>query len=191
MTAHDPTRLTDRATARVGYQRGPVDGLGIRGQGVAVLRGPDGNVKQRVPFTNLITQVGDQVYAEAGSGVDGTPDIPTGMRLGTGGATAPAKTGAGAAIVTYVTGSEKAFDATFPSSALNGSARRITYETTWDPGDATATGIDEVVITNETPLTDVAGTAANTMSRAILSPVVNKGAGDTLTVTYTHDAEGT
>jgi hypothetical protein len=143
-------------------------------------------LKQSVPFENLITQVGDQVYAELGSAA-GTPDAPTGMRLGTG-ATAAAKTGAGAAIVTYTSGSSLAFDATFPQSALNGSAREITYKRTYAPGEGTDTGIVEAVITNENPLTNVQGSAANTVSRATFSSV-NKAAGDTLTITWTHSFE--
>lgn len=113
----------------------------------------------------------------------------SGMRLGTG-TTAVAKTGAGAAIVTYVSGSNVAIDGGFPTSALSGSSRRIQYKTTWGAGVATASGIAEVVLTFEQPLTDVAGTAANTVSRALLSPVVNKGASDTLAVTWNHDLLG-
>lgn len=113
----------------------------------------------------------------------------TGMRLGTG-TTAVAKTGAGAAIVTYVTASQVAIDATWPQSSLFGSSRRIEYRTTWNAGVATANDIAEAVITNETPLSNVAGTAANTISRALLSPTVNKGADDTLTITWRHDILG-
>lgn len=118
----------------------------------------------------------------------------SGMRLGTG-VTAVAKTGAGAAIVTVGTGSNnsKAFDATFPSSSQPGgagTARRVQYKTTWAAGDATQNSLSEVVITNEQPLSQVAGTAANTQSRALLSPVVNKGASDTLAVTWNHDLLG-
>jgi hypothetical protein len=111
------------------------------------------------------------------------------MRLGTG-TTAVAKTGAGAAIVTYVSGSALAIDGGFPTSALSGSSRRIQWKTSWSAGVATATGIAEVVITNESPLTDVTGTAANTISRALISPTVNKGASDTLAVTWNHDLLG-
>ena len=94
-----------------------------------------------------------------------------------------AKTGAGAAIVTYVSGSNKAIDGSFPTSTQPGgagTARRIQWKTTWAAGEATANAISEVVLTNETPLTNVAGTAANTISRALLSPTVNKAAGDSL-----------
>lgn len=113
----------------------------------------------------------------------------SGMRLGTG-VTAAAKTGAGAAIVTYVTTSQRPFDATYPSSSLSGSSRRITYQATWAAGVATSAGISEAVVTNESILTDVAGVAANTVSRALLSSVVNKGASDSLVITWTQDILG-
>jgi hypothetical protein len=115
----------------------------------------------------------------------------SGMRLGTG-VTAVAKTGAGAAIVTVGTGTNnsKAFDATYPQSSLSGSSRRIQYKTTWAAGDATQNALAEVVITTEQPLSQVAGTAANTIARALLSPTVNKGASDTLAITWNNDLLG-
>lgn len=186
----EPTRLTDGALAMGGFQRPAEDLAVIKGLALVELIGPDGLIKQRFEVPNLITQVGDQIYGERGAGVSGAPVAPTGMRLGTG-TTAVAKTGAGAAIVTYTTGSNLAFDATYPQSALNGSARRLTFRCTWAAGVATATGIAEAVITNESPLTDVAGTAANTMARFLLSPTVNKGALDSLVITWTHDFQGT
>jgi hypothetical protein len=155
------------------------------------LVGPDGQVKAEGLTTNLVTQVGDQTYGERGGAPSGVtpPAAPTGMRLGTG-TTAVAKTGAGAAIVTYVSGSSIAHDAGFPTSALSGSSRRIQYKVTWAAGVATASGIAEVVITNEASITDVAGTAANTVARALLSPTVNKGAGDSLVITWNNDLLG-
>jgi hypothetical protein len=118
----------------------------------------------------------------------------SGMRLGTG-VTAVAKTGAGAHIVTIGTGTNntKAFDATFPTSSQPGgvgTARRIQYKTTWAAGDATQNSLSEVVITNEQPLTSGGDTVGNSYSRALLSPVVNKGASDTLAVTWNHDLLG-
>ena len=111
------------------------------------------------------------------------------MRLGTG-TTAVAKTGSGSYIGTYTTGSNKALDSGYPTSALNGSSRRITYVTTWGAGVATANGLAEVALTVEAPLSDAAGTAANTIARALLSPTVNKGSADSLTITWTHDLLG-
>jgi hypothetical protein len=112
----------------------------------------------------------------------------TGMRLGTGG-TAAAKTGAGAAIVTYITASHQALDATFPQSSLNGASRRIQYKVTWAAGTATNAAITESVLTNETPLSNVAGAAADTLSRVTFT-AINKAAGDTLTNTWSHDLLG-
>jgi hypothetical protein len=59
----------------------------------------------------------------------------------------------------------------------------------WAAGDSTNSAITESVITNENPLTDVAGTAANTISRVVFT-AVDKGAPDTLTITWSHDLLG-
>ena len=166
------------------------DGGRVLGYGVARLFGPDGRLRLAVPFANLITDYGDQFYVQRGSGV-AAPAAVTGMRLGTG-VTAVAKNGAGAAIVTYVAGSEKALDGGYPAAATKGAGLgwRATYQTTWGAGLATANGLAEAVVTNESPLTDVAGVAGDTVSRALLNPVVNKGANDTLVITWTHDLLG-
>lgn len=140
-------------------------------------------------FTNLITEVGDEYYGERAAGIASPPGQVTGMQLGTG-STAVAKTGAGAAIVTLVAASLVAIDGGFPTSALNGSSRRIQWKTTWNAGVATANSIAEVVLTNQSTGTQTAAPAAATISRALLSPVVNKGASDTLAVTWNHDLLG-
>lgn len=171
------------------------DRVGIHGWGVAQLWTPSIHhserlvLAQEVDFENLVTTIGDQYYGERAAGIVSPPGQVTGMRLGTG-STAVAKTGAGAAIVTYTTASQVAIAGGFPTSSIPGSARRIQWQSLWGAGVATASGLNEVVITNETPITNVAGTAANTISRALLSPVVNKGASDTLTVTWNHDILG-
>jgi len=92
------------------------DRMGLHGSGVAQLWTPSREhsdkllLAQEVFFDNLITQVGDQYYGERAAGIGSPPNQVTGMRLGTG-STAVAKTGAGAAIVTYTTGSNVAIDA--------------------------------------------------------------------------------
>lgn len=183
----DRATLTDHVVAAMTRGRRPASTLSIRGHGVARLF-RHGRLIQECFFHNLITEVGDQYYAERATGISSPPAQVTGMRLGTG-TTTPSKTGAGAAIVTYIVASDQAIDSTFPQSSLV-TARRITWRTTWAAGVATATGIAEVVITNENPLSDVAGTAANTISRALLSPVADKTADDSLEVTWHHDALG-
>jgi hypothetical protein len=140
-------------------------------------------------FQNLITQVGDEYYGERAAGIASPPAQVTGMQLGTG-STAVAKTGAGAAVVTYTAGSNVAIDGGFPTSALQGSARRIQWKTTWAAGVATATGLAEVVLINQSIATDSGAAAADTIARALLSPTVNKGAADTLAVTWNHDLLG-
>lgn len=161
------------------------DRLGLCGHGTWQLT-EAGRVVAAGVFTNLLTRVGDQLYGEAGAGLVSAP--PTGMRLGTDGSQ-PAKTGTGSTIGAYLTGSARAFDAT-PTSSLVGAIRRISYVTTWPAGTATASGITEVVLTNESPLADVAGTAANTVARALLRPAVDKAAGQALDITWHHDVGG-
>lgn len=166
------------------------DKSGIVGYLVIERHDEHGNLLERFEGRNLVTQVGDQLYGEKGAGVAGAPAVPTGMKLGTGG-TAVAKTGAGAALVTYLAGSNKAFDATYPQSALNGSSRRITYKRTYAAGEATtASAITEAVIVNDTIATDATSTAANTISRILVTGISAKAASDTLTATWNHDLLG-
>ena len=183
----DATGIHDQLTSAGDYRRPNDDHAGIYGHGVVELHGPDGALKQRVEFENLVTQVGDQYIGERAAGLAGMPAAITGMQLGTG-TTAVAKTGAGAAIVTLVAASLVAVGT--PVSSLSGSSRRIAYATTWAAGTATATGISEVVMTNQATGTQTAAGAAATMARALLSPTVNKAAGDSLSVTWNVDVLG-
>jgi hypothetical protein len=162
---------------------------GIMGHGFWELFDENGDLTDRGEFRNLITQIGDQYYGERASGIASPPAQATGMQLGTG-TTAVAKTGAGAAIVTLVASSLVALDSGFPTSALSGSSRRIQWKVTWAAGTATATGIAEVVLTNQSTGTQTAAPASATIARALLSPVVNKGASDTLAVTWSNDLLG-
>lgn len=186
----DRGRIRDNLRSFAGFRRGEDEVAWIIGHGFYVLLGPDGEQKQYGEFTNLVTQIGDEYYGERAAGIASPPAQVTGMQLGTG-TTAPAKTGAGAAVVTYVSGSNVAIDGGFPTSALQGTARRIQWKTTWAAGVATANGIAEVVLINQSIATNSGAAAADTIARALLSPVVNKGADDTLAVTWNHDLEGT
>jgi hypothetical protein len=113
--------------------------------------------------------------------------IPSGMKLGTG-STAVAKTGAGAALTTYLSGSAFAFDATYPQSSIPGTVRRITYKRTFAAGQATtASAITEAVIVNDNIITDATSTAANTIARILVTGISAKGATDTLTATWNTD----
>lgn len=180
----DSSGLADEMTFAVGYNRPTADGAGLTGHGVAELFGPDGKLKQRVEFTNIVTEIGDQVYGERGSGIGSPAAAPTAMQLGTG-VTAVAKNGAGSWIGTVVANSHVAIGT--PTSALNAGKRRITYTTTWAAATATSNGISEVVLTNQLAATQTVAPLANTLARALLSPTVNKGASDSLTITWQHD----
>lgn len=166
------------------------DRMGLKGFGVAHLLDEDGKTKELIPFANLVTTAGDQYYAQKGIvGIaPASPSAPTaanGMKLGTG-TTAVAKSGAGAALVTYKTASNVAFDSTFPSAAAVGGdgGWNATYKTTWGAGVATDAALTEVVIVNDQG-TNATTSAANTYSRALITSV-NKTATDSLAVTWTH-----
>lgn len=163
--------------------------IGIVGHGFWELFGPDGELKDRGEFKNLITQVGDQYYGERAAGIGSPPAQVTGMQLGTG-TTAVAKTGAGAAIVTLVAASLVILDGGFPTSALSGSSRRIQWKVTWPAGTATSNGIAEVALVNQAIATQTVAPEANTVSRALISPARDKGAADTLAITWNHDLLG-
>jgi hypothetical protein len=179
------------ATVTPAPQSEAVDEGSIVGHLVVERHDSDGNLIERFEGSNLVTQVGDQVYGERGAGVTGAPAAPTGMRLGTGG-TAVAKTGAGAALVTYLAGSNHAFDATYPASSLNGAARQIQYKVTYAAGQATsASPITEAVIVNDTIATDATSTAANTIARILIAGISAKAATDTITATWNHNLQGT
>lgn len=175
--------------------------FGIKGIVVAELTGPKQNLlapgprmrlKQRIVSPNLITQVGDQAYGNALAALNGNatvtePAEPIAMYLGTG-ATAAAKTGAGATIGTYISGSNQLFEATYPQSSLSGSSRRISYQSIWVAGDSTNAAIAEVAM--GTVSTDVTLIEANSIARSVFGSTIDKQAADTLTVTWHHDLLG-
>lgn len=185
MLQDSSSALGDQVAASAGYQRGDDDTSALYGFGVAEVHGPDGELKASVPFTNLITQVGEQRYGEAGGLGDSGATVakPATMQLGTGTA-APVKSGTGDAIGTVVANSVVAIGT--PTSALSSGKRQITYTCTWAAGTATANAISEVVLTNQGVATQTAAPEAATLSRALLSPTVNKGSSDSLTITWNH-----
>ena len=153
-----------------------------------LLTGPDGEVKYHEIGENLVTDYGDEHIANRL--FDDTFDIVTGMRLGTG-VTAAAKSGAGAAIVTYETGSNEDLDAAATVSDLGGgSGHRTIHVCTWIAGDVTEAALAEVVLSDETALTDVAGVVGDTVARFVFAATIDKQAGDQLVVTWNIDFLG-
>lgn len=189
-------KFTDEELRALHHARWMADeDSGFIGYGIAVLRGPGGLTKQIVPFHNLITDAGD-LYA-AGKIITAiapaSPSAPTaanGMKLGTS-STAATKAGAASFIGTFITGSNLAFDATFPQTANLGAGLGVNavYKTTWAPGVATSTTINEVTVVND-QATATGGSAAATYSRAVIT-TVNKQAADSLAITYNWKYLGT
>lgn len=172
-----------------------VEEMLLEGYGTAVLTDAAGAVKQVVEFRNLITDAGDLYVAQKIiTGISpANPDAPTamtGMKLGTG-ATAASKAGAGAALVTYLAGSNATFAATYPQTANLGSGLGVNavYQCVWAAGVATNGAITEVVIVNDAA-TNATSSAANTASRALFGTAINKTATDSLTVTWNWKALG-
>ncbi len=154
----------------------------------ARLFGPDGQLKQLEEGYNLVTDYGDEHVGERIS-LD-AQDIVTGMRLGTG-VTAASKAGAGAAIVTYLSGSFEILDAVSVGSDKGaGLGWRQAHVCTWIAGDITDTAIAEVVLSDENPLTDVAGVVGDTVARFVFGATIDKQAGDSLEVTWNLDVLG-
>lgn len=180
-----------RRLARGGTFRRIMPGLndasGIIGFGVALTD------HQTVPFWNLITTAGDQYYArKAIAGISpanaSAPTAANGMKLGTS-TTAASKSGTNAALVAgYISGSNVAFDSTYPQAAAvagTDTGWYAIYQTTWAAGVATSATINEVVIVNDQG-TNATSTAANTYSRAVLPSTVNKTASTPLVIIWNH-----
>lgn len=181
----DASRLTDGLDARMDRLREADDPVLAAGVVVAELFDADGNLKGRCETHNLITAVGDQYYAGRAALASGLPAQVTGMKLGAG-STAPAKTGAGAALVTYLSNSHQAIDGGYPTAV----AGVVTWRATFAAGKATtASPITEAVLVTDA-LADATSIAANTICRALLSGIGSKGASDTLVVTWTHTILG-
>lgn len=154
----------------------------------AVLTGPDGVIKHDEWGENLVTDYGDDMIATRI--FDDTVDIVTGMKLGTG-ATAAAKAGAGGDIVTYISGSQEALDATATDSDKGaGLGHRAEFVCTWIAGDVTNAAIAEVVLTNQTALADNAGAIGDKVARYVFGATIDKQAGDSLAVTWQIDVLG-
>ena len=179
--------ITDEVGVKLG--KGIMSSARVRGEVIAILRGPDGLVKQIEWGSNLVTDHGDEHIGER-IALDGQ-DIVTGMRLGNDSATAASKAGAGSNIVTYISGSQEALDAVAVGSDLgSGVGWRQAHVCTWIAGDVTDADIEEAVLTDETPITDVAGASGNVVARFIFGTTIDKQAGDSLEVTWNLDALG-
>jgi hypothetical protein len=184
--AHDDDGLA--ASDVAGQLAAGHDQMALRENVLLQLFDEHGKLKEERLVKNLITDAGDLYYAgkAIALGQPANPAAPTimsGMKLGTG-TTAVAKAGAGAALVTYISGSNNPFDASFPVTQNLGAGLGVNgqYKTTWGAGDVTNAAITEAVIVND-GATDATSTAANTAHRVVFT-AINKTASDTLVITW-------
>jgi len=155
------------------------DGMGLRGEVIAEVRGPDGKIKQRQVTHNIVTDVGDDFAAAA---IYTAAYTGWGMKLGTA-STAAAKTGAGSFVATgdYVSGSAMALDDSTPKAGATNDIAQ--FRRLWAAGEGTSATINRVAIVDNT--TDAGeADATHTYAIAVFSAQIAKGADDTLTVTW-------
>ncbi len=162
----------------------------VGGNVIVELFGPDGVLKDHLIGDNLVTDAGDENLTKRIATGD-TEEIATGMKLGTG-ATAASKAGAGSLLVTYESGSQEALDTSPPATSDKGAGLgyRVTYICTWVAGDVTETALAEVILSHETPITDVTDIAADVIARFVFGSTIDKQAGDELVVTWNVDLLG-
>ena len=153
--------------------------MGMRGEVIAVLRGPDGKLKQRLVQHNIVTTQGNTFAAAA----LWTAAYSTwGMKLGTASTTASVD-GAGSFIATtdYVSGSAQALDDSTPK--VGAGATIAQFRRLWAAGEGTSDTINRVAIVDNT--TDAGeADATHTYAIAVFAAQIAKAAGDTLTVTW-------
>jgi hypothetical protein len=165
----------------------PNENGGLTGFGIIERRNGDGVLDLVVPFANLITDKGDEYCARKlavgiGTPNAGAPTAANGMKLGIS-STAASKASAGAALVSYTTGSNALFTATHPTITVGATTlgTTIDYKCDWIANVATAT-ITEAVIVNDAG-SNATSTAANTYARTT-GFSVPKNAGDSLAITW-------
>lgn len=190
----DPVPMGDEISALLIKARElPSERLAIVGTMAYVLLDEHGEIKQAGSQRNLINDKGDEFYAKKGASV--AVNAVVGMKVGTHATpSAATKNGANSTLQTYTTGitANKAIDGGFPTAATKGAGAgwRITWQTTYAAGEATHATLSEIIITNQASFNDVAPAQADTICRALLVPIVNKGANDTLIITWQHDFLG-
>jgi hypothetical protein len=155
------------------------DNVCLRGEVIAEVHGPDGKLKQRQVTHNLVTDQGDDF---AKSAIYTAAYTAWGMKLGTA-STAASKSGAGSFVAAgdYISGSAQALDDSTPKEGA--SANICQFRNQWAAGEATNANINRVGITDNT--TDAGeADATGTFSMAVFASTIDKGASDTLTVTW-------
>ena len=158
------TEIPNATEVSLGRGAGLEDGLPVRGRVTLELYGPDGELKERQETDNLVVDAGEAHIA------DRLSSSPTGaamgwMAIGTGAvAPAAANTALGAEIDRN-------------TCTATDAANVVTYVGNWAAGDGTNSAITEAGIFN-------AASVGTMLARATFT-AINKGASDTLAITWT------
>lgn len=159
--------------------------IGLKGEVKYELFDSSGKIKQAGTAHNIVTTQGNSYFVDQLSDA-GAAGIKL-MVLGTG----VNAVGAGNTWVDGPfsgNGSAAAGEGTVNPITNSGTAGNLQLIGTWTAGNATQNGITKVGYTNLNPATDGNGTtnASTTffIAHGTISPTVNKGAGDTLVVTW-------
>ena len=140
------------------------DSIKLRGDVAIVVKDKDGNVKEKREEKNLVVTTGLTYIASRMK--DATATAMTHMAVGSG-TTAAA---AGNTDIESILGSREALDSTTASGAV------ITYVASFEAGEGTG-AVTEAIIAN-------ASSGGTMLCRTEFS-VINKGASDSMTVTWT------
>lgn len=153
--------------------------MGMRGEVIAEVHGPDGKLKQRLVTHNIVTDQGDKFAAQ---GMYTGAYATWGMKLGTA-STAAAKNGAGSfiAVGDYVSGSAQALDDSTPKAGATDDIAQ--FRRLWAAGEGTDNTINRVAIVDNTTGAGEAD-ATGTYAISVFAAQIAKGAEDTLTVTW-------
>lgn len=161
----DSVGVSDAVQASVGRGAHVPDLVAIRGHVLVELFGPDGRVKATRETSNLVVDAGKNHIADRLSASPGGAAMGW-MAIGTG-STAPAagNTALGAEIDRNAT------------TSITDAANVVTYVGDWAAGDGTNSAIAEAGIFN-------AASVGTMLARATFT-AINKGASDTLKITWT------
>ena len=162
---NDSLSFSDSVEVSAGRGAALHDRLPVRGHVLLELYGPDGRLKETRETDNLVVDAGEAHIA------DRLSSSPSGaamgwMAIGTG-ATA-------AAFGNTALGAEIDRNAT---TSITDSANVVTYVGNWAAGDGTNSAITEAGIFN-------AASTGTMLARAVFA-AINKGASDTLAITWT------
>lgn len=142
------------------------DPMGIHGAVTILLQDSEGNVKQSFTKDNLIVDVGFDFIANAIGKATGRPVVMSHIAVGTGTASpAAGNTGLGAQVLRKT--------ATY---AHTDGTKVFTFTTTFNAGEATG-ALTEAGVAN--------AASGGVLLDRVTFPVVNKGADDVMTVTFT------